>query len=86
LVSSVIDTADHWSSATTGIFENKIFIMELLAHHRSEVSLTPQTTKLADFIVEYLGELEFTFEKALTRVSGAQMELVDEKKQRYEIS
>jgi hypothetical protein len=43
------------------------------------VSLTPLTTKKADFIVEYLFEYEAICKKALTRVSGAQIELFDEK-------
>jgi hypothetical protein len=43
------------------------------------VSLTPLTTKKVDFIVEYLCECEALCKKALTRVSGAQMELFDEK-------
>jgi hypothetical protein len=45
----------------------------------SVVSLTPLTTKKVDFIVEYLFEYEAICKKALTRVSGAQMELFDEK-------
>jgi hypothetical protein len=43
------------------------------------VSLTPLTTKNVDFIVEYLRKYEAICKKALTRVSGAQMELFDEK-------
>jgi hypothetical protein len=43
------------------------------------VSLTPLTTKKGDFIVEYLREYEAICKKALIRVSGAQMELFDEK-------
>jgi hypothetical protein len=42
------------------------------------VSLTPLTIKKVDFRVEYLGEYEATYKKALTCVSGAQMELFDE--------
>jgi hypothetical protein len=45
------------------------------------VSLTPLTNKKVDFIVEYLPEYEALCKKALTRVSGAQMELF-EKNQR----
>jgi hypothetical protein len=37
--------------------------------------------KKVDFIVEYLREYEAICKKALTRVSGAQMELFDEKNQ-----
>jgi hypothetical protein len=44
--------------------------------------LTPLTTKKFDFIVEYLREYEATCKKALTRESGAQMKLFDEKTQR----
>jgi hypothetical protein len=36
--------------------------------------------KKIDFIIEYLCEYEAICKKALTRVSGAQMELYDEKK------
>jgi hypothetical protein len=43
------------------------------------VSLTPLTTKKIDFIAEYLREYQAICKKALTRVSGAQMELFDEK-------
>jgi hypothetical protein len=43
------------------------------------VSLTLLTTKKVDFIVEYLREYEAICKKALTSVSGAQMELFDEK-------
>jgi hypothetical protein len=43
------------------------------------VSLTPLTAKAVDFIVEYFREYEAICKKALTRVSGAQMELFDEK-------
>jgi hypothetical protein len=39
-----------------------------------------------DFIVEYLCEYEAICKKALTRISGAQMELFDEKNQRSKIS
>jgi hypothetical protein len=52
----------------------------------SAVSLTPLTTKKVYFIVEYLCEYEAICKKALTRVSGAQMELFDEKNQRSKIS
>jgi hypothetical protein len=41
----------------------------------SALSLTPLTTKKADFIDEYLREYEAICNKALTLVSGAQMEL-----------
>jgi hypothetical protein len=41
--------------------------------------LTLLTTKKVDFIVEYLRDYEAICKKALTRVSGAQMELFDEK-------
>jgi hypothetical protein len=44
------------------------------------------TTKKVDFIVEYLREYEAIYKKALTRVSGAQMELFDEKNRRSKIS
>jgi hypothetical protein len=44
------------------------------------VPLTPLTTKKVDFIIEYLHEYEAICKKASTRVSGAQMELFDEKK------
>jgi hypothetical protein len=50
----------------------------------SAVSLTLLTTKKVDFIVEYLYEYEAICKKALTRVSGAQMELFDEKKSEVE--
>jgi hypothetical protein len=50
------------------------------------VSLTPLTTKKVDFIVEYLREYEAICKKALFRVSGAQMELFDEKKPEVKIS
>jgi hypothetical protein len=43
------------------------------------VSLTPLTTKKVDFIVEYLCKYEATCKKALTRASGAHLELFDEK-------
>jgi hypothetical protein len=39
-----------------------------------------------DFIVEYLREYEAICKKALTRVSGAQMELFYEKNQKSKIS
>jgi hypothetical protein len=52
----------------------------------SAVSLTPLTTKKVNFQVEYLREYEAICKKALTRVSGAQMELFDEKNQRSKIS
>jgi hypothetical protein len=42
-------------------------------------SLTPLITKKVYFIVEYLREYEVICKKALTRESGAQMELFDEK-------
>jgi hypothetical protein len=48
------------------------------------VSLTPLTTKKVDFIVEYLCKNVAICKKALTRVSGAQMELFDEKKPEVE--
>jgi hypothetical protein len=50
------------------------------------VSLTPLTTKNADLKVEYLGEIELIIETALTRGSGAQVDLYDEKSQRSRIS
>jgi hypothetical protein len=50
------------------------------------VSTTPLTTKKVDFNVEYFREYEAICKKALTRVSGAQMELFDEKNQRSKIS
>jgi hypothetical protein len=43
------------------------------------VSLTPLTTKKVNFTVKYLREYEAICKKAFTRVSGAQMELFDEK-------
>jgi hypothetical protein len=49
------------------------------------VSLTSLTTKKVDFIVEYLREYKAICKKALTGVSGAQMELYDEKNQRSKI-
>jgi hypothetical protein len=52
----------------------------------SAVSLTSLTTKKVDFIVEYLREYEAICKKALTRESGAQMELFKEKNQRLKIS
>jgi hypothetical protein len=52
----------------------------------SAVSLTPLPTKKVDLIVEYLCEFEAICKKALTSVSGAQMELFDEKNQRSKIS
>jgi hypothetical protein len=36
--------------------------------------------KICDFKIEFFGEFESIFRKALTRMSGAQMELFDEKK------
>jgi hypothetical protein len=42
-------------------------------------------TKKVDFIVKYLCKYEAMCKKALTRVSGAQMELFDEKNQRSKI-
>jgi hypothetical protein len=42
--------------------------------------------KKINVIVEYLREYEAICKKALTRVSGAQMELVDEKNQSSKIS
>jgi hypothetical protein len=48
--------------------------------------MTPLNTKKVDFIVEYLREYEAICKKALTHVSGAQMELLDEKNQRGKIS
>jgi hypothetical protein len=45
----------------------------------SAVSLTQLTTKKVDFKVEYLREYEAISKKALTLVSGAKMELFDEK-------
>jgi hypothetical protein len=45
----------------------------------SAVSLTPLTTKKVNFIVKYLCEYEAKCKKALTRGSGAQIELFDEK-------
>jgi hypothetical protein len=50
------------------------------------VSLTLLTTKKVDFIVEYLREYEAICKQALTHLSGAQMELFDEKNQRSIIS
>jgi hypothetical protein len=50
----------------------------------SAVSLTLLTIKKVEFIVEYLREYEAICNKALTRVSGAQMELFDEKKTEVE--
>jgi hypothetical protein len=50
------------------------------------VSLTTLTIKKVDFIVKYLREYEAIGKKALNRVSGAQMELIDEKNQRSKIS
>jgi hypothetical protein len=47
----------------------------------SAVSLTQLTTKKVDFIVEYLCEYEAMCKKALTSVSGVQMEMFDEKKE-----
>jgi hypothetical protein len=44
------------------------------------VPLTPLTTKNSDLKVEYFGKFEFTIETALTRESGAQVELFDDKK------
>jgi sulfatase maturation enzyme AslB (radical SAM superfamily) len=41
--------------------------------------------KTGDFIVEYLGELEFIFKKGLARGSGTQTELFDEKKTRCDL-
>jgi hypothetical protein len=55
-------------------------------YKNSAVSLTLLTTKKVDFIVEYLCEYEAICKKALTRESGAQMELFDEKNQRSKIS
>jgi hypothetical protein len=45
----------------------------------SAVSMTPLTTNKVDYLVEYLREYEAICKKALTRVSGAQLELFDEK-------
>jgi hypothetical protein len=50
------------------------------------VSLTLLTTKKVYFIVKYLCEYKAICKKALTCVSGAQMELFDEKNQRSKIS
>jgi hypothetical protein len=50
------------------------------------IDIATLTTKKVDFIVEYLREYEVICKKALTRVSGAQMELFDEKNQRSKIS
>jgi hypothetical protein len=44
----------------------------------------PLTTKKVYFIVEYLREYETICKKVLTCVSGAQMELFDEKKPEVE--
>jgi hypothetical protein len=52
----------------------------------SAVSLTPLTTKKVEFIVEYLRKYKAICKKALTCVSGAQLELFDEKNQRSKIS
>jgi hypothetical protein len=46
--------------------------------------MTLLTTKKVNFIVEYLWEYKAICKKALTRVSGAQMELFDEKKPEVE--
>jgi hypothetical protein len=46
--------------------------------------MTPLNTKKVDFIVEYLCEYEAMCKMALTCVSGAQMELFDEKKPEVE--
>jgi hypothetical protein len=48
--------------------------------------MTPLTTKKVEFLVEYLREYEVICKKALTRVSGAKMELFDEKNQKSKIS
>jgi hypothetical protein len=48
-------------------------------------SLLWSMAKKVNFIVEYLWEYEAICKKALTRVSGAQMELFDEKNQRSKI-
>jgi hypothetical protein len=52
----------------------------------SVVLLTPLTIKKVDFIVIYLREYEAICKKALTCVSGAQMEFFDEKNERSKIS
>jgi hypothetical protein len=44
----------------------------------SAVSLTPLTPKLVDFIDEYLRKHEAICKKALTRRSGAEIELFEE--------
>jgi hypothetical protein len=46
--------------------------------------LTPLTAKKVYFIVEYLREYEAICKKAWSPVSGAQMELFDEKKTEVE--
>jgi hypothetical protein len=45
----------------------------------SAVALTLLTIKKVEFIVKYLREYKAICKKALTRVSGAQMQLFDEK-------
>jgi hypothetical protein len=50
------------------------------------VALTPLTTKKVYFPVEYLWEYKAICKMALTRGSGAQMKLFDEKNQRFKIS
>jgi hypothetical protein len=49
------------------------------------VSLTTLTTKTVDFLVEYLSEYKAICKKALTRGSGAQLEMFDEKNWRSKI-
>jgi hypothetical protein len=46
----------------------------------SEIDIDTAVAKIGDYKVKYLHEFEFTFEKALTCVSGAQRKLFDEKK------
>jgi hypothetical protein len=48
--------------------------------------VAPLTTKKSDFIVENLGEFKSTVDKALTLGSGTQIEMIDGKNQRSEIS
>jgi hypothetical protein len=57
VVSVVIDTAHHWSAVS---------LSPPSSGQHSEVSLTPLTTKIGDFKVEFQGKYEFKFKKALT--------------------
>jgi hypothetical protein len=66
-VGVVYDTADRGWIVSIKLFTNN-FLFNYTADHKS-----------VEFIVKYLGEFESIFKKALTRGSGAQLELFNEK-------